>query len=429
MIDVSNLRTVSENGWTKLLADISVDIPNGGGGSFPNNIWVGVKDENAHMLAESVYNAFILVPLYLGMTYKTDVHIHGCVSKILYRNINNYLQQILCNFSDKLSRINITVDGFKDEEADPKIIGTGFSCGVDSLSSVYNRYVLDDDPEYRINGLFFYSSGVHGHYDDERSLQLFAKRYDSVQSAANKLGLPLYVIDTNLHAFTLGHEWYGSRVAYLAYYSCILALERGIKMYYIPSAYGYGGFMEYGFKAAKEIDFSEFAEFYALPLIRTKNIELVPEGGQFNRSEKVEQIADWEIAREHLDVCNTVDELYDTYDIHHNCSHCGKCIRVLQPLEAMGKLDDFAGLFDVDRYRRESWMNKCLLVLDKDIDGFAMDNYRFCKAHGMKLPSVFSALLYVVFRKPKKFIRYMMQKFLPETTFLRIFHKHRSRAR
>lgn len=30
VIDISNLRTVSENGWTKLLADISVDIPNGG---------------------------------------------------------------------------------------------------------------------------------------------------------------------------------------------------------------------------------------------------------------------------------------------------------------------------------------------------------------------------------------------------------------
>ena len=31
VIDISNLRTVSENGWTKLLADISVDILNGGG--------------------------------------------------------------------------------------------------------------------------------------------------------------------------------------------------------------------------------------------------------------------------------------------------------------------------------------------------------------------------------------------------------------
>lgn len=298
-----------------------------------------------------------------------------------------------------------------------------------TASRTNNRYVLDDDPEYRINGLFFYSSGVHGDFGDERALRLFEKRHASVQEAADKLGLPLYVIDTNIHAFTLGHDWYGARVQYLGYYSCILALEREIKMYYVPSAYGYGGFMEYGFRAAKGIDFSEFAEFYALPLIRTCNIELVPEGGQFDRSEKVEQIADWDIAREYLDVCNTVTELYDTYDIHHNCSHCGKCIRVLQPLEAMEKLDDFAKLFDMDRYKRESWMNKCLLILDKDIDGFARDNYKFCKAHGMKLPSVFSALLYVLFRKPKKFVRYMMQKCLPEKTFQRIFYKHRSSAR
>ena len=34
MIDISNLRTVSENGWTKLMADISVDLPKGGGGLF-----------------------------------------------------------------------------------------------------------------------------------------------------------------------------------------------------------------------------------------------------------------------------------------------------------------------------------------------------------------------------------------------------------
>ena len=290
---------------------------------------------------------------------------------------------------------------------------------------MYNRYVLDDDTEYRINGLFFYSSGVHGRYSDERSLQLFTKRYNSVQSAADKLGLPLYVIDTNLHAFTLGHEWYGARVAYLAYYSCILALERGIKMYYVPGTYCYGSMMEYGYKAAREVDFAEFAEYYALPLIRTKNIELIPEGGQFDRTQKTEQIADWKIAREHLDVCNEVEELYDTYDIHHNCSHCAKCIRTLLTLDALGKLDDFAGLFDVERYRRESWKHKCRLALDKDIDGFAIDNYRFCKAHGMKLPSFFSAMLYFLFKKPQTFIRGIMQKILPEKLFQRIWFKHR----
>ncbi|MBQ4431454.1 MAG: hypothetical protein II877_08105, partial [Synergistaceae bacterium] len=65
------------------------------------------------------------------------------------------------------------------------------------------------------------------------------------------------------------------------------------------------------------------------------------------------------------------------------------------------------------------------LVLNKELDGFLMDSYRFCKAHGMKLPSVFAALLYVLFRKPKTFVRYMMQKVLPEKTFLRIYRRRR----
>ncbi|MBQ7169027.1 MAG: hypothetical protein IJR63_03900 [Synergistaceae bacterium] len=377
------------------------------------------------MLAASVYNAFVLVPLYIGMTYKTDIHIHGCVSKILYRNINNHLQRILCDFSDELSRINITVDGFKEEDADPSIIGTGFSCGIDSLSAVYNRYVLETDPEYRINGLFFYSSGVHGNFGDDRAVRLYAKRHASVQQAADKLGLPLYMIDTNIHAFTKGHGWYGPRAQYLGFYSCILALERGIRMYYIPGNFGYGLTMEWSFRVAREIDFAEFAEYYTLPMIHTGNIRLIPEGGQFNRTEKTEQLADWDIAREHLDVCNDVEGLYDTYDICPNCGHCHKCLPTLLALEAVGKLGHFARKFDLGKYKRESRKYKYLLVLNKELDGFLMDSYRFCKAHGMKLPSVFAALLYVLFRKPKTFVRYMMQKVLPEKTFLRIYRRRR----
>lgn len=384
-----------------------------------------MKDENAHMLAKSVYNAFILVPMYIGMTYKTDVHIHGCVSKILYRNINNYLQRILCDFSDELSRINITIDGFKEEEdADPKIIGTGFSCGVDSLSSVYNRYVLDDDPEYRLNGLFFYSSGVQGAYGDPEADQIFAKRYKTVSAAADKIGLPLYIIDTNIHGFSDGHEWYGTRSLFLGFYSCIMALERGVKMYYVPSSVSYGQMLGWGHQS-KEVDFSEFAEPYALPLIRTRNIQFIPEGSEYTRAEKTEQIADWEIAQGYINVCNEHKEVNKIYDIHQNCAHCGKCVRTLLPLDALGKLDKFSGPFDIERYRKEELMNKCLLILNKNIDPFMRDNYDFCKAHGMKLPSIAFSLIFCMFRKPKTFIKWFMYKLLPEKTFRRILMRRR----
>lgn len=93
------------------------------------------------MLADDVYDAFILVPLYFAMYYKQDLHIHGCVSKKLYKNMMNYLQRILCDFSDNLSRINITVDGFKVAEGNPDVIGAGISCGIDSLSTIYDWYI------------------------------------------------------------------------------------------------------------------------------------------------------------------------------------------------------------------------------------------------------------------------------------------------
>ena len=375
------------------------------------------------MLATSVYNAFLLVPLYIGMTYKTDIHIHGCVSKLLYRNINNYFQRILCDFSDELSRINITVDGFKDEEADPQIIGTGFSCGVDSLSSVYNRYVLENDPEYMINGLFFYSNGMHGAYGDPEAEQLFAKRYKTVKAAADKVGLPLYVVDTNIHGFYKGLKYTGTTIEYIGGYSCILALERGIKMYYVPSAYNYGQMLEWG-KQSKGLDFSEYAESYAVPLIRTKNIELILEGSEYTRTEKTAQLADWDIAQGYINVCVDHKDVFGIYETHQNCSHCSKCVRTLLPLDALGKLDAFSGPFNIERYRKEVLMHKCMLVLNKDNDGFSRDGYDFYKSQGMKLPSVAFSLMFCMFRKPKLFVKWFMQKLLPEKVFRRIIRQH-----
>lgn len=65
----------------------------------------------------------------MGM-YHNHIHgcvfIHGCVLKKLYKNVMNYLQRILCDFSNNLSRIDITVDDFKIADGEPNIIGVSF---------------------------------------------------------------------------------------------------------------------------------------------------------------------------------------------------------------------------------------------------------------------------------------------------------------
>ena len=114
MIEIKNLRIEEmKNSWTRVTADINFD-----GIKSPyeeDSIWFETRTEKKEMLSDDNYDAFLLVPLYLAMYHKQDLHICGKISKRLYKNIVTYIQTILCEFSDKLSKINILVDGFTEK--------------------------------------------------------------------------------------------------------------------------------------------------------------------------------------------------------------------------------------------------------------------------------------------------------------------------
>ncbi len=95
------------------------------------------------------------------MYLKEDLYIHVNVSTRFYKNVMNYLQRILCDFCPNLLRVDVRVDGFKSANGNPSIIGAGISCGVDSLTTIYGHYVMEDDPDYKINGLFFNITAAH----------------------------------------------------------------------------------------------------------------------------------------------------------------------------------------------------------------------------------------------------------------------------
>ena len=113
MIEIKNLRIEDMNdGWSRAVADISFSDMQSP--YDESNMWFATRSENRAMLSDDSYDAFLLVPLYLAMYHKQDLHICGKVSKRLYKNIMTYIQTILCEFSDKLSKINVTVNGFTD---------------------------------------------------------------------------------------------------------------------------------------------------------------------------------------------------------------------------------------------------------------------------------------------------------------------------
>ncbi len=392
MFKLSNLKKYVKDGWCYLSCDF--DVTEMENPFAEKTMWVAVEEKNADMLADNVYDPFVLVPVILGMYYKQDVCIDGNVSPRLYHNMQHYLMNIFDRFSDRTSPIKFTVNSFDTVKIDPseeRLIGTGISCGVDSLVTIYDNYINETDPNFRINSVFFVNCGTHGDFEDEASHKKYWDRVELNKTAASELGLPMYLINSNYHAFT--HKIGEEVIGYLAIYSCILSLQKYIKRYYTSSNISYDEIAKYSC-VARDFDIAEYCESYMPHLVSTECFELVIDGCQYTRAEKVERISDWKIAQKHLNVCIRQA---------HNCACCDKCMMTLIPLEAMGKLDKYKGVFDLDAYYKNVLIYKCQFLSHYEKQPCETSAIKYAKEHGMKLPPRWLAhmiwFMYRVLRK------------------------------
>ena len=351
-----------------------------------NTIYFEVDEANEDMLADDTYDAFVLVPLYLAMFHKQDLHICGKISKKFHQNLKWYIQKILSDFSEYLSPVNFTVEGFVQNKPKGNLIGAPISCGVDSLSTIYDHFFKCDDPDdYRINALFLFNCGSHGTFKDKFTFSTFLTRVVKSASAAKELGLPIYWVNTNLHAFwhedstwrkfKRGHDY--SHQMYLASYSCILSLQNAIFRYYMPSTYDYSQIKNFE-EETHDSDLAEFCESYFVPLIQTERTELIADGCQYRRVDKLKKIVDWDIAQKYLDVCwrNTP-----------NCGICDKCLRTLLPLEILGKLDKFSRVFNIEQYKENSFGYKIHCLQSYGKKAYETENVDFAKENNFPMPT------------------------------------------
>ena len=395
MFRLSNLKKFIKDGWCYLSCDFSVTgIEN----PFEEKtMWVAVEEENADMLAGNVYDPFVLLPAYLGMHYKQDVHIDGNISPRLYHNMQHYLMNIYDRYSDRTHPIQFTVNGFDTVEQVGSLISTGISCGVDSLTTIYDNFINESDPNFKINSLFFFNCGTHGDFGDEASIRKFRDRAALNKTAADELGLPMYLVNSNYHAF---HLKIGRQVEAgdLAIYSCALSLQRYIKRHYLSSCYSYDEIARYS-KVSRNYNIAEYCESFMLHLISTENFELVSDGCQYERPGKTERISEWGFAQRHLNVC-----ISSKTDGAHNCCCCRKCARTLLALEAMGKLEQFKEVFDLEVWRKNSFRWKCWFRVNYGKDGMGTTLIDYAREHGMRLPPKCVAV-------PVKFVRHWLYQF------------------
>ena len=324
-IEQPKIINVDEN-HSRLSCDIYVD-------NELRTVWFEVEKEYEQYLCTERSDAFVIGLLSWAMRLNHDIECVAPITDELLYNIRTYVIPSLTKYGKTLHAINIKANMAPALETAGGV-GTGCSCGVDSFHAILSN-VNSIYPECRLTHLCLNNVGSFSNLKIEDNL--IDTRKKVAKEIADKLGLKVVVTNSNFaDAFIQNHlltHTYSSTFA-------IYCLQKLWKTYFYASA---GIDFTYFQLADNDKYDSAHTELLLLNSFCHKNLRIYSEGGAKTRIEKTEFIADNELAQEYLHVC-----LHNT----HNCGKCIKCKRTMNTLYAIGKLDKFSKVFDIEYYKK-----------------------------------------------------------------------------
>lgn len=365
MIILSNLR-LERNvpfAYGKPQARIVCDMEAGFTGV--SQFWFSVDDEYGGWLTSDVYDAFLVAMLYPAMCYGEDIEIRGNVSKRIWHNTMHYVQGLVKAYAPSFRNVGISVRGFANAaKAENLRIGTGFSGGVDSFSTLHDNFFNTDDPDYKIDMLFFFHVGQYGNVKKPSTWERANNRFGITRDFAKEIGVGAVMMNTNLFDFYRPEWEYDAGV--LCRIASVLVFQKVLKRYYISNTVTYRELAKLDF-TAHHVDMAEISDPIIMPLLSPDGLDILCDGAQHTRTEKTANIASLPLAQKHLNVCvNSSDDHVEAT----NCSRCAKCQRTLMALESANALQEFSGVFDISVWKKEAFRYKCHQVFKYDTDSF-----------------------------------------------------------
>jgi len=379
---ISNLRIERKGVFSYLAVNVECSF------SKETVLWFSVLSDYEDTLTSDVYDAFLVAALYPAMYYNEAIEIEGNVSQKLYKNIINYVQAIILDFAPSFHKVSISVKGYAEaKKRDSLMIGTGFSGGIDSFSTIIDKFEDENDSDWRITTLFFFNVGQNGSIDNEHTKERAENRYNLVRDFAKNKNLPYIMMDSNLFNFYMPQWEYDAGV--LCRITGVLVFERALRKYYISSAYTYAEMIDYAYERHT---LGTFSDPYIMPLLSPENLDIILDGAQYKRSEKTAMVSKYPPSYKYLNICvNSSDD----HVVADNCSVCPKCLRTLLTLETLGCLNKYSQVFNLELYKKHSFKYKCQQRLLYNKDLFAKDNIDLAIRQKNAIPSYFTAWLYM----------------------------------
>jgi hypothetical protein len=309
--------------------------PVSGPSGIPQELWFATSAEHASLLSDRADAALVgLVPV--AMLCGMPLEVRGTSTDELVHAVGHGYQRILELTALSVSPVEVVAEEVAPALARSPAVATGFSGGVDSWFTVLEHHLAPLPEAARLSHLAFFNVGSHGFGRQAR--RLFEGRYRAIAAEAEGLGLPLVRMDSNLEDFyPPGMHLATSTPRTVA---GVHVLAGGLGRYLLANG------VEYSEVTAQFRGANGPSDPIALPLLSTAGLTIQSQGSHATRLEKLRRICDEPRVQRSLNVC------IDRSGSGRNCSRCHKCLRTQFALELLGRLDDFAAVFDEAEYRR-----------------------------------------------------------------------------
>lgn len=313
----------------------------------PYTLYVEVEGEHGKWLTPELADNIAVLCLPVALRSGMDIISDIPISNQLLFNLNNIFIPTLVNGDKELKPVQVKAPG-SDLVFDGKGVGTGLSCGVDSLYTVMEHTSGKEGIPPLTH--FFVSSSSWDLWDtpdlDLVQWQSKHKNYFARSDAAAKeLGLPLIKMYSNyieyvcLKIHTIDHLTVHPYITM----ANVLAIKKLWSTYLYASTFPFNKF-DLKDNSKKDAAYYELLTMHALTV---PGFMALSSGAPVDRIEKTIALTEYPLAYKYLHPCFSQNV--------KNCSSpfCNKCIRALLTLHYYNKLDEFSNVFDVGRFHRE----------------------------------------------------------------------------
>lgn len=353
MLKIGKTYLKRTDGSTRLCADISA---NGRGTA----LWFGVDSAHEEWLALGRTDAFVMALLPGAMRGGHEIVCEDPMSERLHHQLVNGLIPALAFAGELYHPVKITAPLTAEKLPNRGAVGTGFSGGADCLYTVMRHGA---DSEFPLTHIAVFNNG---HMEDGNSFRLscrYARRFAAergLETAAVNTNIPDALSERFLDVYSFRNI------------ACALALGRLFSVYLLSSGHDAAHF---------ELDFRNSAAFDLLTTrcSSTESLAFYHVGEEVKRWEKLNALSDWEPSWRWLHPCfrQGVDRL--------NCGHCKKCVRDMTTFYALGCLERYRAVYDVEDYVQNLPQRMGILLAHSD--GHLYDEtVQLLKERGVPIP-------------------------------------------